>query len=70
MIRGDDMLRNLRTDEQFEQAYVNRSTICARDPQDDEASLIIGSLDSFNPILVTIAGTVLERNQFDFMTLR
>ncbi|MCI3923861.1 hypothetical protein MO973_26905 [Paenibacillus sp. TRM 82003] len=60
------MPRKLHTDIQFERAYLARNTVYARD-KDHSTVDRIGSLESFNPIFVTLSGTRLFRDDYDFL---
>lgn len=60
------MPRKLHTDLQFEKAYLSRNTVYARDKE--RAALDrIGSLEGFNPIFVTLSGSRLFRDDYDFL---
>ncbi len=61
------MTKLLMTDEQFEKAYLQHSTIYARDKENPSLG-VIGSLDAFNPIFVKVAGTLVMRDEYDFIT--
>lgn len=62
------MVRRLQTDKHFERAYLSHSTVYARERRSRDG--VVGSLDGFNPLYVTVNGTKLPRDGFDFLTLR
>ncbi|MDQ1909083.1 hypothetical protein RAC89_01045 [Paenibacillus sp. GD4] len=56
----------LVTDRQFEMAFLTHSSVYARHRKHEEYHFI-GGLDGFNPLLVTVSGTKLERDEYDFL---
>lgn len=60
---------NLRTDRQFERAYLSKSTVCVRDKCRYE-NAFIGGLESFNPIIVTVGGKKFLRDDYEFVSIR
>ncbi|MFC0214229.1 hypothetical protein ACFFK0_17510 [Paenibacillus chartarius] len=60
------MLRKLRTDRQFEQAFLAHSSIYVRRRMDYTSSRI-GAVEGFNPLYVTVGGERLMRDEYDFL---
>jgi hypothetical protein len=59
------MTKRLRTDQQFEHAYLIHSTVYVRDKGKQVSYL--GSLEAFNPILVTVSGKRFVRDDYEFL---
>jgi hypothetical protein len=62
------MTTRLRSDEQFERAYLTHASVYVKDRCKQEQDLI-GSLEAFNPLFITVSGTKFVRNQFDFIVI-
>jgi hypothetical protein len=60
------MARRLHTDIQFEKAYAARATVYAKDRLDGTHD-VLGALESFNPIFVTVSGERLFRDDYEFL---
>lgn len=60
------MFQQLRTDHQFEQVYLTQATVYVKDKY-EPAEGMIGSVEAFNPIFITVGGHRLLRDDFDFM---
>jgi hypothetical protein len=60
------MARRLRTDIQFEKAFKARATVYAKDRQ-DRTHDVLGALEAFNPIFVTVSGSRLFRDDYEFL---
>lgn len=61
--------RKLTSDRQFEKAFISHYTVCVRD-KGRRVIDYIGSVEGFNPIVVTVGGKKFMRDDFDFVSIR